>query len=59
MPVLELPGKGISEQPYDRIVADTLAQLQAFVPEYGTLVEAYVKETELTYHWNGSAWAVG
>lgn len=59
MAVLELDGLGASPVKYDRIVAKTIAQLQAFVPEHGNLVPAYCEEDGLMYRWNGSTWEIG
>ena len=55
---LELPSQGIQQEPYDRIFAPTLADMQAFVPE-NTTVPCFCNEDKLTYVWNGSAWVLG
>lgn len=57
---LELPAKSVLPDRYDRIVAETEAQMNAFVPESGAIaLSCYCKDTQLTYTWNGSSWAVG
>ena len=56
---LELPSLGILPDRYDRIVADTLAQMNAYTPESSAVAPmCYCKEDGLTYVWNGSAWGI-
>jgi hypothetical protein len=57
MNVLEIPSMSITEVQYGLIVSDTVAHLNAFTPENGDLVPAYVRENDKNYHWTGSAWA--
>ena len=57
---LELPAQSVLPDRYSRLVAETTAQMNAFVPESTAISPmCYNKEDNLTYVWNGSSWAVG
>ena len=57
---LELPGLGVLEDRWDRIIVDTIAELNAFVPEPSVpCPQAYCKEDGLTYVHNGTVWGIG
>lgn len=56
MPRLELAGGGIFENKYERVVAETQAQLLAFVPEVPH-VWGFVRGSSERWYWNGAQWS--